>query len=752
MRIALCIGILIVLALTARAQQDFYDIEHIPEIKIYFEESNWDAILDSLYVVGSEARLSGNVTIDGEVYLGAGIRYKGYSSYSPNRDKNPFNIDLDYSYEWQEYQGFKKIKLSNVIQDPSFVREALSYKIARQYTPSSEANFANVYVNDTLIGLYTNVEAVNNDFLLKHFLESENTFLKCNPETVSLNGANSNLELVNGADLESYYTLYDMKSSNSNDWSKLYEFMEVLNDDPNNIEAVLNVDRALWMHALNYVLINFDSYVGYAQNYYLYQTSDGRFQPILWDMNMSFASYRLSDASDNWDGFSISEAMTIDPLQHLNSFSVQERPLIRNLLENDRFKRMYLAHIKTIVEENIATGDYYTWAEEMQTIAEPSVLNDTNKFYSDADFYQNIDSTVSDFVDYPGIKNLMEGRGAYLLNYPGMTYTPVVQNISELSNSGKAHDDLWITAEVQSISSATAYCMFKSPNDRYFETGQMFDDGNHNDGSANDGVFGIYFDDPSYEMNYFIYAENDSAGVFYPARAAYEFYTVDLEMTNVDLVINELMFSNSYVLDDAGEVSPWLELYAPGNSNVLLSQLVLKSEKSGVEWSLPQREIPMNGYQMIWLDGNSNQGTWHTSFSTEVGDTLLLQYPNGEVVDRIVVTNLSEETSKARFPNGTGDFIESRPTPNTENQGQEGNYLLENLFLYPNPATTTVSIRLNETAALIQFWSNDGRLVLETQGELGVNIIPLQTLANGSYVVTAQNENNTETKRILIQK
>ncbi len=745
-----CVVALLVLTVYVRAQ-DFYDSDHVPEVKIYFEDANWDEILDSLYIVGDEARLRANVTIDGEAFLGVGVRYKGYSSYSPSRDKNPFNLDLDYSYQWQEYQGFKKIKLSNAIQDPSFVREALSYKIARQYTPASQANFANVYVNDALIGLYTNVEAVNTDFLEKHFLESDNAFVKCNPETVSLNGANSNLELLNG-DLDSYYDLYDVKSTNSNDWHRLYEFIEVLNNDPSNIEALLNVDRALWMHALNYVLVNFDSYVGYAQNYYLYQTSDGRFQPILWDLNMSFASYRLSDASDHWDGFTIDEAKLIDPLQHLNSFSVQERPLIRNLLQNDQFKRMYLAHIKTIVVESINSGDYYSWAEQMHNTIENSVLNDTNKFYSDAFFYENLDSTVTDFVDYPGIKDLMEDRASYLMNYPGMSMSPTISNVTEISNSGLAHNDFWITANIQSSIATNVYCLFKSPTEQHFESAQMFDDGNHSDGAANDGVFGVFFDGPSYGMNYYIYAENDSAGMFHPQRAAYEFETVDLRMTSTDLVFNEYMIENSYVLDAFGDADPWLELYVSGNSNVHLGDLVLTSSLAGEIWTLPNVEVPSNGYQTIWLDADTSQGAWHTNFVASAGDTLTLQYPNGTVVDQIILESYSEETSSARFPNGTGAFSELRPTPSAENVEQNEALFSDELFVYPNPASTIFHVRLNSDEALVQLWSQDGRLILEQWCQQGTNTFQLNHLANGAYLLSTQNDNNTQTKRIIIQK
>ena len=258
--------------------------------------------------------------IDGIQYDSVGVRYKGYSSASVDRVKNPFNIKLNYLIEGQDHQGIDKIKLSNVIQDPSFLREVLSYQIARKYMPASESNFANVYVNDTLLGLYSNVEAVNNEFLEKHFTTADNVLVKGNPETVDLFGENSNLSQTPGMDSLAYTLLYSMQSDYG--WTALYNFIDTLNNHEADIDKVLNVDQALWLHALNYTLINFDSYVGYAQNYYLYQDKAGRFNPIIWDLNMSLGSFRLTDASVYFDGFSIEQAKTLDPLSHYNEFSV----------------------------------------------------------------------------------------------------------------------------------------------------------------------------------------------------------------------------------------------------------------------------------------------------------------------------------------------------------------------------------------------------------------------------------------------
>ena len=97
------------------AQSSFYAIDSIREIRIYFYATDWDYQLDSLYVEGDNERILADLIIDGSPYDSVGVRYKGFSSVSVNRIKNPFNIKLDYIIDGQDHNGVDKLKLSNVI-------------------------------------------------------------------------------------------------------------------------------------------------------------------------------------------------------------------------------------------------------------------------------------------------------------------------------------------------------------------------------------------------------------------------------------------------------------------------------------------------------------------------------------------------------------------------------------------------------------------------------------------------------------
>ena len=397
----------------------FYAIDSIREIRIYFYDSDWDYQLDSLHIQGNNDRILADIILDGLLYDSVGVRYKGFSSVSVNRIKNPFNIKLDYKIEGQDHQGIDKLKLANCYQDPSFIREVLTYEIAGNYLPSAKANYANLYINDTLWGLYANVQAVNKDFLNDHFGNKYNPFFKCNPEilNVSPGADNSNLSHTHGLDSLDYMHYYALKSDYG--WESLYYLIDTLNNYSESVEKLLNIDRSLWMHALNYTLINFDSYIGYAQNYYLYKDLTGQFNPILWDLNMSFGSFNLTDASSvYYNGFDINQAQNMDPLLHHTQISVSSRPLLRNLFLSERIRKMYLAHIRTIIQEYFLNQEYYVRGQYLQNLIDISVQNDTNKLYSYADFINNLTNAVPLVSgDCPGITQLMDARSTYLSSY-----------------------------------------------------------------------------------------------------------------------------------------------------------------------------------------------------------------------------------------------------------------------------------------------------------------------------------------------
>jgi len=734
------------------AQDDFYATDSVREIRIYFEGADWDAVLDSLYIKGDKERLLARIEIDGVNYDSVGVRYKGFSSVSVNRMKNPFNIKLDYTIQGQNHRGFDKLKLSNVIQDPSFVREVLMYQIARNYMPSSRANFANVYVNDQLFGLYTNVEAVNKDFISKHYSSRQNAFFKCNPEHLDLNGENSNLSMSAGKDTAAYFPLYDIRSDNG--WQELVNLIDTLNNNVDDIENLLNVDRVLWMHALNYALVNFDSYIGYAQNYYLYRDNYGRFNPILWDLNMSFGSFRFTDASEYYQGFSVQQAALMDPLTHLNKVSVYPRPLIRKLLENDRYKKMYMAHLRTVMEQQIRTNNYYDSAKKYQANIKAHVLADPHKFYTDSDFENNIDSTVSDLIEYPGILDLMERRLNYFDGYDGYHGEAQIRNVEYDTALAVRGGDAWISAEVNQADEV--FLAYRFGGQSPFQTVTMNDDGKGGDEFANDNIYGASIPNLGSLVQYYIYAENDSTGVFSPEEAAYKFYEIEFKIDAGDLVINEIMAKNaSYARDPNGDFSDWIELYNNSSSAISTLGMYLSDEpQNKTAWALPDMVLEPDAYLIVWANGRGGTGLDANFKLSANGERLSLAYADGTVIDSLSFGEQAQNASWARMPNGTGSFVSKFPSLGYNNDSSTifKEFEVADFVCYPNPTENTFHIKIeSDTESTMQLIDINGHLLMEE------TILPsgadsqfsTEGLMNGIYLIRIINDGMAATKKLI---
>ena len=679
--------------------QNFYDNDYIREIKLYFNQPNWDHLLDSLYLDGQKQRLLASVKIDGTMYNDVGVRYKGFSSVSINNIKNPFNIKLDYIDKNQNHEGFVKIKLSNVIKDPSFLREVLSYEIARDYMPSPRANYANVYINDTLWGLYVNVEAINDKFTNKHFATVNSPLIKCNPLNLSLQtgGENSNLSNTHGNDSSFYYDYYDLRSNYG--WTDLYDLIDTLNNFVSTVDNILNVDRTLWMHAFNYALINFDSYIGYAQNYYLYKGLSEQFHPILWDLNMSFGGFRLTDATQSYfNGFDIAQAQNMDPLNFINNSFLSPRPLINQLLTDPRNQKMYLAHMRTIIEEHFSNQNYSTRAQDLQNLISNDVQNDVNKFYSFNDFLNNINNQVTIPSSIcPGITQLMDGRATYLSNYWSNFTQPNISNIQTQPNSSQFFgNDLTITAQIQDAN--YAMLAYRYGENMPFINIQMLDDGNHNDGSANDGLYGAVINDCSNSIDYYLYAESNNEGVFSPKRAAYEFYNIKTSVPQSSLVINEVMANNqTTVMDETGDYDDWIELYNKTNTPISTNGLLLSDNPLNLDkWDLPNAVINPNSYFIIWADEDGNTGDNHANFRlSNLGEQLILSNSDSSIVDAEFIYPQLDDIAYGRSPNGTGSFTMLTPTFNANNTPSNVENLIdnENITAFPNPFIDQLSVK-----------------------------------------------------------
>lgn len=758
------------LALGSLHAQTLYDESTVQEIQIVFAEDNWDELLDAEKAGDNNYTEAVSVTINGTTFEQVGVKYKGNSSYDADQTKNPFHIELD-TYVDQNYEGYTDLKLSNVIFDPSFVREAVAYNILRNYMHAPQANFANVYVNGELIGLYTNVESISKKFVNNHFGSNDNAFFSCSPPDGASPQSTSlpNLSYL-GTSSSSYEDAYEIKSDDDDDptvaeahWNDLIELTNILNNDIDNIENVLDIDRAIWMLAFDNVMVNLDSYIGqFKQNYYLYKNDYDKFNAVVWDLNMSFGTFNMTGTSSGGPGGgpgggngtlqTTTQKAELDHLLHDDDSD--NFPLMAKLLAVPRYKKMYLAHYKTILTEQISSGEYLTLANTFQAIIDDDVQADTNKFYTYAQFIGNIDTDYNVGNNTaPGLSNLMTARSTYLSALSDFTNTqPTISDVASSDTEPQIGDEIYITTNVTDTNTDTVFLGYRTDENAPFTKVQMYDDGAHNDGTAGDNVYGVALTISDAQTQYYVYAENDDIGAFSPARAEHEFYSIDATYSTIaagDLVINEIMADNETVVaDQDGEYDDWLELYNNSSETLSLDNLYLSDDPTDLlAWKFPDGlTIAPDSYLIVWCDKDEEQDGLHADLKfSSGGESAILSYADGTIIENITFGEQTTDMAYARNPNGTGDFVIQTPTYGINNETtmstqEVGTTISFNI--YPNPVEDVLVIQTaKEIIESVNIFNANGQLVKKYK-DLSSNEITLSLtdLSKGIYFVFINNQ------------
>ena len=756
---ALLTGIIILCGIFNTYSQTFYDLNTIQTIEITFTQNNWDALLDAAEPLDAYIEAQ-SVKINGVTYNSVGVKYKGNSSYNANYTKNPWHIELD-TYLDQNYQGYTDIKLNNVVFDPSFIRETLAYKILGNYMKAPKANYAKVYVNDTLIGLYINVEAISKKFIDTKFGSNDKSFFNCSPPAGATPQSTNlpNLAYL-GTNSSSYFTAYEMKSVLG--WDDLIALTSTLSTTTStstaNIEAILDVDRALWMLAFDNVFVNLDSYIGkFKQNYYLYKSDNFQFTPIVWDLNMSFGVFSDTGSSPN----GAQTTATKKTMSHTLHSTESTWPLIQKLLAVPHYKKKYLAHYKTIMTEVLSSSGnnyYLTSGQVIQSVISSSVASDPNKFsyQTTTNFTNNLNSTDVSVGNNtaPGINGLMSARNTHLLSQTDFTNTqPIISNYVLATTAPPLGTPINVTATI-SNTPTYAYLGYRTNEFEKFNKVQMYDDGAHSDGASGDGVFGASMPITSISTQYYFYAENSNVGVFSPARAEHEFYTVNgtyPTLTPGVLVVNEIMAQNtSTVIDADSEYEDWFELYNNSANTISLDNLYASdSQTSLLKWGFPSGiTMAPYSYLIVWADQDLTQTGLHADFKFSAGgESCILSYPNGTIIENVTFGPQTANIGYARIPNGNGNFVIQAPTFNANNESLSIDTFEEfknNLKIYPNPTTDRLIISNNEyTIESIEVFNLQGQVLYKTNNiKFNTTTLDFSDYAKGMYIVNINNQIN----------
>lgn len=380
---------------------DIFSADTVHEIRINFLQcSVWDSLVqikqqrDSLQI---KRYLQGNVEVNGKKYYSCGLRFKGESSYDfyPGLKKS-FKINFGKFLKKQRWNGLKTINLNNAFQDPTFMREKLFLDFMRSEGLSvPRCTYANVYLNDKLLGLYVLVEEINKDFLTRNFGNKKGSFFKGEPK------AHLKYE---GDNILNYQDNYKNKNNSLDGYIDLIHFIRTIHEQ-GDVSMIFNVEDCLKIFAVTSLFANVDAYnMMYRHNYYLYKnTNTGKIEWIPYDANYAFCAFSPV--------LNLKEAENLSVFYRMDN---NEAPLMDYLFGVAKYKEFYIDYLKKLVNRSEVEAFVENEVDRLSILLRKYVYYDTNKMYTNANFEDNLSKVIGDVNDpgafIPGLKPFIQNR------------------------------------------------------------------------------------------------------------------------------------------------------------------------------------------------------------------------------------------------------------------------------------------------------------------------------------------------------
>lgn len=250
----------------------FFDPDHIVQVRITMASADWDAMRVQTRTFNSVIEgkclsqpapdpfttFHAQIQIDSTTFADVGIHKKGFFG-SLDDTKPSLKVTLDEFVQGTEYLGLKKLTLNNSHQDPSFVRQCLSYEVfAAAGIVTPRCNFAHVRVNGVDMGVYVNVETMDHHLTKSHYADGTGNIYE---------GTLSDFR-------HDWLGTFDAKN-HAGDGSDLVPLANVVDNSPDStfvadLAPYIDVDKFMTYWATEVVTDHWDGYANDHNNFFVY--------------------------------------------------------------------------------------------------------------------------------------------------------------------------------------------------------------------------------------------------------------------------------------------------------------------------------------------------------------------------------------------------------------------------------------------------------------------------------------------------
>jgi hypothetical protein len=344
-----------------------------------------------------------NMYIDNNLIENVGFKRKGNISGYSTTNKYGIKIKTNKYVSGTEYDGAKEFTLHMNFQDPSMLREKLTYDLCNDLgLYSLRTAFAKVYINDVYWGVYTLVEG--KDEMYKQLFDNRGM------------DAIESLDFGNMCYVSNDPSEYDY--DNNGGWPRYqleggdgvtaWPMFADMIDDVNNTSDVdylnvagesLNLEDFFRYQAANVYLMNMDSYIGFQGNQiYVYDTLEKIWQVTPWDFNASFG---LWDTNNE------------DPASYsMIPNTISNGCVASKMNDIPELKTYYLDGMCELHNALSDTTTYFSRIDFFKNLIKDAVYDDSRKVISDQDFDDATEyGTLSLFgEDIPSLKRFINLR------------------------------------------------------------------------------------------------------------------------------------------------------------------------------------------------------------------------------------------------------------------------------------------------------------------------------------------------------
>jgi hypothetical protein len=289
-----------------------------------------------------------------------GVHLKGaWGSWRDITGKAAFKIKMDAFVENQTFFGVRRMTLNNMVQDPSYIHEVLTYQLFRAVgVPASRTGYADVSLNGINYGLHLNVETLNPEMLKRWKISSSQMVKGAVPTFPDFWPGSETSFAIESGNKSSYSALSALIAANQFDGPAWWA----------QINQVADLEEMTLEWATELYTGHWDGYVLNKNNYFVNFDDQGKATILPWGTDQTWnGSYGYFNSA----GLMLSKCLGSEECRELYLQSLSKvAKTAKNLNLSEMAKNVSAAISPAIARDSLGSGLEYAQAIQAGTMTQ----------------------------------------------------------------------------------------------------------------------------------------------------------------------------------------------------------------------------------------------------------------------------------------------------------------------------------------------------------------------------------------------